>query len=66
MTKAPINLQDLRRSLYVKAKAEPSWRFWGGQDGFERDLLLHLISHITPGESGTAGMPARIGESGPR
>jgi RNA-directed DNA polymerase len=22
-------LQDLRRSLYVKAKAESSWRFWG-------------------------------------
>ena len=27
--KAPISLQDLRRSLYVKAKAEPSWCFWG-------------------------------------
>jgi hypothetical protein len=24
MTKQPISLQDLRRSLYVKAKAEPS------------------------------------------
>src|SRR5580692_4974627 len=29
MTNAPINLQDLRKSLYVKAKAEPTWRFWG-------------------------------------
>ena len=29
MRKAPISLQDLRRSLYVKAKAETSWRFWG-------------------------------------
>jgi RNA-directed DNA polymerase len=29
MTKTPISLQDLRRSLYVKAKAEATWRFWG-------------------------------------
>ncbi len=27
MIKSPIDLQDLRRRLYVKAKAEPSWRF---------------------------------------
>jgi RNA-directed DNA polymerase len=29
MKKAPIDLQDLRRRIYAKAKAESSWRFWG-------------------------------------
>jgi RNA-directed DNA polymerase len=29
MIKAPISLQDLRRRIYAKAKAEESWRFWG-------------------------------------
>ena len=26
---ASISLQDLRRRLYVKAKADKQWRFWG-------------------------------------
>ena len=26
MIKPPIDLQDLRRRIYAKAKAEPSWR----------------------------------------
>src|SRR5450631_4280385 len=29
MIKAPDDLQDLRRKIYAKAKAEPHWRFWG-------------------------------------
>ena len=34
MTKTPITLQDLRRRIDAKAKAEPSWRCWG--------LYVHL------------------------
>jgi RNA-directed DNA polymerase len=29
MINTPISLQDLRRRIYAKAKAEPSWRLWG-------------------------------------
>ena len=29
MITTPISLQDLRKRIYVKAKAEPTWRFWG-------------------------------------
>jgi RNA-directed DNA polymerase len=39
MIKPPISLQDLRRKLYVKAKAEPSWRFWG--------LYVHVCKQET-------------------
>lgn len=39
MIKAPIGLQELRRKLYCKAKAEPAWRFWG--------LYVHVCKHDT-------------------
>ena len=29
MIKASINLRDLRRKIYLKAKSEKTWRFWG-------------------------------------
>jgi len=29
MTNAPVSLQDLRKRIYIKAKAEPEWRFRG-------------------------------------
>jgi len=43
MIKAPSSLQDLRRSLYVKAKAEPTWRFWG--------LYVHVCKRDTLNEA---------------
>ncbi len=39
MIKASSSLQDLRRRLYVKAKAEPSWCFWG--------LYVHVCKRET-------------------
>jgi RNA-directed DNA polymerase len=39
MTKAPIRLQDLRRRLYIQAKTEPTWRFWG--------LYVHVCKRET-------------------
>ena len=39
MTNTPGNLQDLRRKIYVKAKAEPHWRFWG--------LYVHVCKRET-------------------
>ena len=43
MIKAPISLQNLRRSLYVKAKAESTWRFWG--------LYVHVCKMETLSEA---------------
>ena len=39
MTRPSISLQDLRRRIYAKAKAESSWRFWG------------LFVHVCKGET---------------
>jgi RNA-directed DNA polymerase len=39
MTKAPSNLQDLRRRIYVKAKAAATWRFGG--------LYVHVCKRET-------------------
>src|SRR5262252_5894306 len=54
MTKAPISLQDLRRRLNVKAKAEPSWRFWG--------LYVHVCKRETLRE---AYLQARANDGAP-
>ena len=39
MTMTPVSLQDLRRKIYAKAKAEPHWRFWG--------LYVHVCKRET-------------------
>lgn len=39
MIKAPTHLQELRRKIYLKAKANKSWRFWG--------LYVHVCKYET-------------------
>jgi RNA-directed DNA polymerase len=68
MTKAPISLQDLRRSLYVKAKAEPTWRFWGLYVHVCKRETLHEAYQMAKSNDGAPGIDgvtfAAIEESG--
>ena len=56
MIKAPVNLQDLRRSLYVKAKAEPAWRFWGLYIHVCKMETLHEAYRMAKSNNGAPGM----------
>ena len=59
MIKAFISLQDLRRRIYVKAKAEPSWRFWGlyvHVCKMETLLMAYKMAKKNNGAPGTDGV----------
>ena len=60
MTKAPGNLQELRRRIYRKAKSETTHRFWG--------LFVHITKIETLEEAyriakGNGGAPGIDGQS---
>ena len=59
MIKAFSSLQDLRRRIYVKAKAEPSWRFWGlyvHVCKMETLLMAYEMAKKNNGAPGTDGV----------
>ena len=56
MKKAPIELQDLRRKIYVKAKAEPSWRFWGLYVHICKMETLHQAYKMAKKNNGAPGI----------
>jgi RNA-directed DNA polymerase len=58
MTKAPISLQDLRRRIYVKAKAEPTWRFWGLYAHVCKMETLHEAYQLAKSNDGAPGIDA--------
>jgi hypothetical protein len=58
MTKASVSLQDLRRRIYVKAKSETSWRFWG--------LYVHVCKMETLQEAYAMAKNTAVQDSGSR
>ena len=62
MIKAPISLQDLRRRLYVKAKAEPTWRFWGLYGHFCKRETLREAYLLAKANDGAPGVDALQGD----
>jgi RNA-directed DNA polymerase len=68
MTTTPSSLQDLRRTIYVKAKAEPSWRFWGLYVHVCKMETLHEAYRMAKLNNGAPGIDgvtfAAIEESG--
>jgi RNA-directed DNA polymerase len=56
MRKAPIRLQDLRRRIYVKAKAESSWRFWGLYVHVTKMETLYAAYRLAKKNNGAPGI----------
>jgi RNA-directed DNA polymerase len=68
MTRPLVGLQDLRRRIYAKAKAEPSWRFWGLYVHVCKEETLHEAYRLAKKNDGVPGVDgvtfAAIEESG--
>src|SRR6266705_3828121 len=56
MINAPISLRDLRRRIYVKAKAEPTWRFWGLYVHVCKRETLHEAYRVARSNNGAPGI----------
>jgi RNA-directed DNA polymerase len=56
MTKASINLQELRRKIYMKGKADKSWRFWGLYVHVCKMETLQEAYRMTKSNNGSPGI----------
>jgi RNA-directed DNA polymerase len=55
MIKAPLRVQDLRRRIYLKAKADPAWRFWGLYDHIGKRETLDEAYQMAKANAGAPG-----------
>lgn len=59
MTKASINLQELRRKIYRKAKTEKHWRFWGLYCHVCKTGVLQEAYRLTKANDGAPGIDGK-------
>ena len=56
MIKTPIKVQDLRRRIYLKAKADKAWRFWGLYVHMCKKATLHEAYKVAKRNNGAPGI----------
>ncbi len=56
----PIKIRNLQRKLYVKAKAEPDYRFYLLYDKIYRDDILRHAYALVKSNAGAAGVDGQV------
>ena len=59
MTRASINLQELRRKIYRKAKTEKHWRFWGLYCHICKKEVLEEAYRLAKANDGAPGVDGK-------
>lgn len=59
MIKASISLQELRRKIYIKAKADKQWRFWGLYGHITKPEVLREAYRLAKANKGAPGIDGR-------
>jgi RNA-directed DNA polymerase len=59
MRKASVSLQELRRKIYIKAKADKQWRFWGLYGHITKPEVLREAYRVAKANHGVPGIDGR-------
>jgi len=59
MIKASIRLQELRRKIYIKAKADKQWRFWGLYGHITKPEVLQEAYRLAKANKGAPGIDGK-------
>ena len=59
MIKASVSLQELRRKIYIKAKADKQWRFWGLYGHITKPEVLQEAYRLAKANNGAPGIDGK-------